>query len=124
MKAETAFKSSPAHDWTPERIGQLGTDDIRQRIAEIPVLAAPEAVLLHHDALAKPFVVAIQPGKSSALVHREHRFDRRAAAFVEIRCNVPPIDRVDALSDGFSDERTHARASRSSSVRLRSTPQR
>jgi len=86
MKAETAFKSSPAHDWTPERIGQLGTQDIQQLRANAERLGATTVVAWCDEALkARPKARGKRatggnpPKHARHLISREKAFQARGA---------------------------------------------
>src|ERR1700761_2377127 len=70
-----------------------------QRIREVLVLAAPEAVALHHDAAAKDAVAIVQRGQRLAFVARKERGRRGAAVAVELRFEIGPVERVDAFAD-------------------------
>ena len=98
-----------------ERLPQPGHDG-RQRIAEILVLAAAEAVARHHDAAAEVRFGRIQPGEPVAVRLRNESLDHRAALRVELLADARPFDRVDRVQA--------AARSRSSNARLRRRPQR
>ena len=76
-----------------ERRAQLG-DELRQRIGEVLVLAAPEAVAGHHDAAAEQRVVGVARGergaRSSAVSSAAHH---GAAMRVELLAKARPIER-------------------------------
>ena len=107
----------------------------RERIGEVLVLAAAEAVARHHDVAAKAPVIVVQRGQRLALGRRDETLDHRSPPRIEIRRHARPVDRRHALADrrgasrcpgerGHGASRPDTRASRSSSARLRSTPQR
>ena len=130
-------------------------DELGQRVGEIFVLAAAEAVLRHHDAGAEAGVVLVEGRNRAAGLRREQpRRDRRAER-VEVGFERRPVQRVDCCSGARSlirpavaglllpqagggraplsrlrergwgeGIRRHHAASRSRSLRLRSTPQR
>jgi hypothetical protein len=80
MKAETAFKSSPAHDWTPERVGQLGTDDIRQLRSNAERLGATAVVVLCDEALkARPKARGKRASGTNPPKHARHLISREKA---------------------------------------------
>src|SRR5919198_344737 len=51
MKVNTAFKGNGEHDWTPERVGQLSTQEIQQLRANAERLGAAAVVELCEGAL-------------------------------------------------------------------------
>lgn len=107
-------------------------DVVWQRVTEVLVFAAAEAVPRHDDAAAMPRVVVVEPGERLAFLRGQQPRQDRAAAGVEVLRDPVPVERSDALDDaGFArscdggrEPCVHALASRSSSARLRSAPQR
>ena len=86
MPLDTAFKRSPEHDWTPERIAKLGTDDIRQLRTNAESLGASEIVELCEEALkARPKArskrgsAANPPKHARHLISRDKAFQARGA---------------------------------------------
>ena len=105
-------------------------DQVRQRVGEILVLAPAEAVFRHHDTRAEEGVVLVQRRETAAgLSGQELRRDC-AAERAEFGLKRRPVQRVDDGAElggrrvGLCRERRHQAASRSSSLRLRSTPHR
>ena len=108
-------------------------DQAGQRVAEVLVLASAETVLLHHHAASKAPVLRrrVKRGQLLAFAGRESLRDNGVAVCIQIGFDEPPVDRGDPLVQvgktsvhGCAIEDLHAFASRSSSARLRSTPQR
>ena len=64
-------------------LAQAG-DDVGQRIAEILVLAAPEAVPSHHHSAAKDVVDRVQRSQRVALGWSDQALEHGAALSVEI----------------------------------------
>src|SRR5204863_10049714 len=76
----------PEHDWTPERIGQLGTPEIQQLRANAERLVATAVVALCDDALkarpkarGKRAAGANPPKHARHLISREKAFQARGA---------------------------------------------
>ena len=59
-------------------------NQIRQRIAEIFVLSAPEAMPLHVHAAAKYFVIRIESRNQVAFIRREKLVKDRASLYIKI----------------------------------------
>ena len=105
-------------------------DEVWQWIREIFVFATPEAMPRHDDAAAKAMVVVVERGDRFCLLLCQHAFRDRVAMCIEVGCDAVPWQIVHAPLDGVLHEREerlgrrHPFASRSSSLRLRATPQR
>ena len=81
-----------------ERGAQL-RDQVGQRIGEIFVFAAAEAVAPHHDAAAEMLVVRIERRQRGAFVRRQQSLQDGAALRVEIGGRLRPVDGIDAGGD-------------------------
>ena len=80
MPLDTAFKRSPEHDWTPERIAKLGTDDIRQLRTNAESLGASEIVELCEEALkARPKARSKRGSAGNPPKHARHLISRDKA---------------------------------------------
>ena len=132
-----------------ERGTQRG-DERRQRVGEVLVLTTPESVTAHHHAGAEQRIVRVPAADELALGGREQALDDRVALIVEVLPDAPPVEsrqplgnatvgapgdasvrgrlrrlvRGSARRPGVERPAAHCRASRSSSARLRSAPQR
>jgi hypothetical protein len=109
---------------------QVG-NDVRQRITEIFIFSAAEAMPLHDDPAAENVLRRIQLSQRVAFRRRQQTLDQRVALLIEVFGDLPPIDPRQPLRNGgrFNHHcafvaRVHAFASRASNARLRSTPQR
>ncbi len=71
-----------------------------QRIGEILVLAAAEAVPRHDHPAAERRVVRIERGERLAFVRRQQRTNHGAAMGVEITRDQTPVECAHALGDG------------------------
>src|SRR3546814_9521155 len=88
------------------------SNDLRQRIGEVAVLATPEAVARHDDAAAEQRAVLVAVGEGLAVLRTEEaRQDRKAL-------------RVERFGDFWLRHDCRPAASRASNACLRSTPQR
>ena len=67
--------------------------ELRQRVGEVFVLAAPEAVTGHDDAAAEQRVVGVACGERSAFVLGEQAAQHSAAMRVELLAKARPIER-------------------------------
>ncbi|MGY4230972.1 hypothetical protein ACVMIH_008333 [Bradyrhizobium sp. USDA 4503] len=81
-----------------ERRPQL-RDQVRQRIGEILVLAAAEAVTAHHDPAAELAVVGIQRGDGIAFLRRQQAVEDGASLPIEVGRDPVPVEPVDAGRD-------------------------
>jgi hypothetical protein len=82
-----------------------GCDDIGQRMSEVLVLAAPEAVARHHHPAAEPLACRIEPGERAAFVRREQRGHDGIALRVEAGGQDLPIQRLDPCRDPWGRRR-------------------
>src|ERR1700691_2391951 len=76
--------------------GPKPLDDIGQRIAEVLVLAASEALLSHDNAAAKETIFGIQAGESLAFFRSQDFWEQRAPLIVQFLFDAPPVKSIDA----------------------------
>ena len=96
-------------------------DERRQRVAEIPVFAAPKAMAGHHDAAAESILPAVEAGNGVGFRMAEQPREDRPALRVQFGHDARPVGGVQPLLDLAL---AHATASRLISRRLRWAPQR
>lgn len=80
------------HEVEVSRSAQI-EDDGRQRIAEVYVLAPPEAVAAHDHSATKHGILRVQVDQRLALLRGEHALDQGCAPCIQITLDAPPIDR-------------------------------
>ena len=123
----SGWRSARAADRAPSR---KSATSVGQRIAEVLVLAAPEAVPRHHDAAAKrarrrrtaPAIARHSSAVSSPSMTAQPCASRSRRRALQSMAADPAAD--DRRIVVRAPSRRHAAPSRSSSARLRSTPQR
>ena len=119
------------HQRRVQRLAQL-RDQRRQRVVEVAVLAATEAVSGHHDAAAEWRVLRVQGSKFAAGVRPQQPRDDGRTLRIQLGMHRGPVDcrypQRQAIGGRLKSlvrlTRTHRCSSRASSARLRSTPQR
>src|SRR5438128_5949020 len=70
-------------------------DDVRKWIGEVFVLAAPEAMLRHHDPSAEPLIDGVGVGERRTFFRPQHRRHGRATMGIELVRDALPIERRD-----------------------------
>ena len=102
MKASSAFKSPPAHDWTAERVEQLSAQDIQQLRENAERLGKTEVVALCDGALKTRRTTtskrgAATPRQTRRLISRSNAFQARGVYLVDASASWSGVRRSDSV---------------------------